>query len=144
MYWVLGPTVWKINPINADMIENGDFEKFPNQKWYLEWLEIKNQTQKWFEIISNIIVLGFGAKSLRYEEFHFRDISEPKWPSLSQNRAQKWGRDIVTSRKTRFSIRGIHHLLPDKNLARNDASRRLQVRAGVPSKKQLISEPKLK
>ena len=60
------------------MIENGDFEKFPNQKWYLEWLEIKNQTQKWFEIISNIIVLGFGGKSLLYEKFHFRDISEPK------------------------------------------------------------------
>ena len=78
LYWVLGPTVWKINPINADMIENGDFEKFPNQKLYLEWLEIKNQTRKWFEIISNIIVLCFGAKSLRYEEFHFRDISEPK------------------------------------------------------------------
>ena len=48
------------------------------------------------------------------------------------------------SRKPRFSIRGIHHLLPDKNLARNDASRRLQARVGVPSKKQLISEPKLK
>ena len=60
------------------MIENGDFEKFPNQKLYLEWLEIKNQTRKWFEIISNIIVLGFGTKSLRYDEFHFRDISEPK------------------------------------------------------------------
>ena len=39
------------------MIENGDFEKFPNQKLYLEWLEIKNPTQKLFEIISNIIVL---------------------------------------------------------------------------------------
>ena len=48
------------------------------------------------------------------------------------------------SRKTRFTIRGIHHLLPDKILARNDASRLLQARAGVPSKKQLISEPKLK
>ena len=48
------------------------------------------------------------------------------------------------SRKTRFSIRGIRHLLPDKILAPNDASRHLQVRAGVPSKKQLISEPKLK
>ena len=60
------------------MIENGDFEKFPNQKWYLGWLKIKNQTQKWFSIISNIIVLGFGTKLLRYEEFHFRDISEPK------------------------------------------------------------------
>ena len=48
------------------------------------------------------------------------------------------------SRKPRFSIRGIHHLLSDKILARNDASRRLQARAGVPSKKQLISEPKLK
>ena len=47
------------------MIENGDFEKFPNQKLYLEWLEIKNPTQKLFEIISNIIVLGFGTKSLR-------------------------------------------------------------------------------
>ena len=31
----MGPIVWKINPINADKIENGDFEKFPNQKWYL-------------------------------------------------------------------------------------------------------------
>ena len=49
----------------------------------------------------------------------------------------------MTSIKTRFSIREIHHLLPDKILARNDASRRLQVRAGVPSKKQLISEPKM-
>ena len=39
---------WKINPINAGMIENDDFEKFPNQKWYLGWLKIKNQTQKWF------------------------------------------------------------------------------------------------
>ena len=28
----MGPIVWKINPINADKIENGDFEKFPNQK----------------------------------------------------------------------------------------------------------------
>ena len=60
------------------MSETGDFEKFPNQKWYLECLEIKNQTQKLFQIIFNIIVLGFGTKSLRYEEFHFRAISEPK------------------------------------------------------------------
>ena len=60
------------------MVVNDDFEKFPNQKLYLEWLEIKNPTQKLFEIISNIIVLGFGTKLLRYEEFHFRDISEPK------------------------------------------------------------------
>ena len=49
------------------MIENGDFEKFPNQKLYLGWLKIKNQTQKWFSIISNIIVLGFGTKLLLYE-----------------------------------------------------------------------------
>ena len=50
----------------------------------------------------------------------------------------------MTSKKTRFFIRGIHHLLLDKILARNDASRRLQVRAGVPSKNQHISEPKMK
>ena len=50
----------------------------------------------------------------------------------------------MKSKKTRFLIREMFHLLPDKILARNDASRRLQVRAGVPSKKQLISEPKLK
>ena len=24
------------------MIENGGFEKFSNQKWYLEWLKMKN------------------------------------------------------------------------------------------------------
>ena len=84
------------------------------------------------------------GKHCDMKNFIFEIFPNQKWPSVSRNRTQKRGRNIVTSRKTRFSIRGIHHLLPDKILARNDASRRLQARAGVPSKKQLISEPKLK
>ena len=48
------------------------------------------------------------------------------------------------SQKTRYSIRGMFHLLSDKNKNLSDASRHLQAHEHVTSQKRTISEPKMK